>query len=286
MADRIGIIGGSGLYSIRDVETEEVVEPRTPFGSPSGPVTLGRLGDTGVAFLPRHGVGHRLMPSEVPFAANIYALKSEGVRTIIAVSAVGSMREDLAPRHFVVPDQLYDRTKGIRRHTFFGDGVVGHIGFAEPFCGNVRRVLLESAGEAGATAHDGGTYVCIEGPQFSTKAESRAYRAMGVDVIGMTAIPEAKLAREAGMCYATLAMVTDYDVWHESEGEVTVDMVMANMRHNVKLARATLHGALERLAAADLSGCSCRSAGAGSMITPEDARDPETLRKLRTVLEE
>ncbi len=285
MADRIGIIGGSGLYSVEGVETEDVIEPRTPFGSPSGPITLGRLGSTGVAFLPRHGTGHHLMPSEVPFAANIYALKREGVRTIVAVSAVGSMREDVEPRHFVVPDQLYDRTKGIRRHTFFGEGVVGHIGFADPFCGNVRSVLVEAAGEAGATTHNGGTYVCIEGPQFSTRAESRAYRSMGVDVIGMTAIPEAKLAREAGICYATLAMVTDYDVWHTSEGEVTVEMVMSNMRHNVKLARATLRGALERLAGSDLTGCSCRGAGAGSLITPEDARSPDALRKLETVLE-
>lgn len=285
MADRIGIIGGSGLYSIQGVEIENVVEPRTPFGSPSGPMTLGRLGETGVAFLPRHGTGHHLMPSEVPFAANIYALKSQGVRTVIAVSAVGSMREDVEPRHFVVPDQLYDRTKGIRRHTFFGGGVVGHIGFAEPFCGNLRGILVESARGAGATAHDGGTYICIEGPQFSTRAESRAYRNMGVDVIGMTAIPEAKLAREAGMCYATLAMVTDYDVWHTSEAEVTVEMVMANMRHNVKLARATLRGALQRLTEADLAGCSCRGAGAGSLITPEESRNPETLADLAVVLE-
>jgi 5'-methylthioadenosine phosphorylase len=286
MADRIGIIGGSGLYSIEGVEIEDVVEVETPFGAPSGPVTLGRLGDTGVAFLPRHGPGHHLMPSEVPFAANIHALKSRGVRTVIAVSAVGSMREDVEPRHFVVPDQIYDRTKGIRRHTFFGDGVVGHIGFADPFCSCVREVLVEAAREAGATTHDGGTYVCIEGPQFSSRAESRIYRGMGVDVIGMTAVPEAKLAREAGICYATLAMVTDYDVWHTSEAEVTVEMVMANMRHNVKLARKALPGALRRLAGGDLSGCCCRGAGAGSLITPEDARDAAAMERLKVVLEE
>lgn len=286
MTDRIGIIGGSGLYSVQDVEIEDVVERSTPFGNPSGPITLGRLGDTGLAFLPRHGPGHHLMPTEVPFAANIYALKSLGVRAIVAVSAVGSMREDVEPRHFVVPDQLYDRTKGIRRHTFFGGGVVGHVGFADPFCAHVRSILVESARGAGATTHDGGTYVCIEGPQFSTRAESRIYRGMGVDVIGMTAIPEAKLAREAGICYATLAMVTDYDVWHESEAEVTVEMVLQNMSHNVKLARATLSTALQRLADADLSGCGCRGAGAAAVITPEDSRDRQTLERLRVVLEE
>jgi len=286
MADRIGIIGGSGLYSIEGVEIEEVVEVETPFGSPSGPVTLGRLGDTGVAFLPRHGIGHHLMPSEVPYAANIHALKARGVRTVIAVSAVGSMREDVEPRHFVVPDQIFDRTKGIRRHTFFGDGVVGHIGFADPFCAGVREVLVDASREAGATTHDGGTYVCIEGPQFSTRAESRIYRGMGVDVIGMTAVPEAKLAREAGICYATLAMVTDYDVWHTSEAVVTVEMVMANMSHNVELARKTLHAALRRLDGTDCTECSCRGAGAGSLITSKDAGDAETLKRLEVVLEE
>lgn len=281
---RIGIMGGSGLYALDDVEIEETVEVPTPFGKPSSPVVLARMDGVGLAFLARHGAGHVLLPSEVPYAANIYALKSLGVRRIISVSAVGSLKERIAPRDFVIPGQLWDRTKGVRRSTFFGEGIVGHISFGEPYCPCMRELLAKSAEEAGARVHPSGDYICIEGPAFSTRAESRVYRAMGADIIGMTAVPEAKLAREANMCYATLAMATDYDAWHASEAEVTVEMVVANMAANTALARKTLSIAARAASAFEFT-CSCRSASGNAIMTAPEYRDPGRMEDLRVVLE-
>jgi 5'-methylthioadenosine phosphorylase len=285
MEERIGIIGGSGIYSLEGAEVEDSLSVRTPFGDPSGSVTLASMGGARLAFLARHGAGHVFTPSEVPYAANIYALKSLGVRRIFSVSAVGSLREDFPPRDFVVPDQIFDRTKGIRRSTFFGEGVVGHISFAHPFCDSLRQVLSAAAGKAGARVHHSGSYVCMEGPAFSTRAESLAYRAMGMDIIGMTAVPEAKLAREAGICYATLAMVTDFDVWRESGDEVTLDMIIANMNYNTDLARKTLAVAVAAASSVSCT-CGCRKASALAIMTAPDRRDPRKMADLGVVLED
>ncbi|NLP06575.1 S-methyl-5'-thioadenosine phosphorylase [Candidatus Fermentibacteria bacterium] len=283
MDERIGIVGGTGLYSLDGVEIEDSLQVETPFGRHSGPVVLASLSGARLAFLSRHGAGHVLSPSEVPYAANIYALKSLGVRRLVSVSAVGSMKEKIAPRDFVVPDQLLDRTKGIRRSTFFGEGVVGHISFGEPFCPVMRGILSKAAADAGARVHDGGTYICMEGPAFSTKAESKIYRSMGMDIIGMTAIPEAKLAREAGICYATLALVTDYDVWREATEEVTLEMVISNMNHNTALARETLTHAVAAVASASFD-CGCRAASANAVITAPESRNPGKMKDLEVVL--
>jgi 5'-methylthioadenosine phosphorylase len=242
----IGVIGGSGLYQIEGLSDVEEVHVQTPFGSPSDAITIGTLAGQRVAFLPRHGRGHRILPSELPARANIYALKSLGVEYVISVSAVGSLREELAPLHVVIPDQLVDRTRQ-RVSTFFGEGLVVHIAFEPPFCPTLSDVLYAAAQEAGATVHKGGTYVCIEGPQFSTLAESQLYRQWGMDIIGMTALPEAKLAREAEMSYAMVAMVTDYDVWHTSEEPVTVEMVLQNLQKNVEMAKAIIKAAVPRI---------------------------------------
>jgi 5'-methylthioadenosine phosphorylase len=233
----IGVIGGSGLYAMEGLEEVERVELTTPFGAPSDTYILGTIAGRRVAFLPRHGVGHRLMPSEVPSQANIYGFKQLGVRWLISVSAVGSLREEYAPGHVVIPDQLFDRTKGIRAPTFFGDGLVVHVAFDKPFDRQLSDVLEQAAGAAGATVHRGGTYVCMEGPQFSTLAESEENRRSGHALIGMTALPEAKLAREAEIAYATLALVTDYDCWHPDHDAVTVDAVVKVLRANAALAQ-------------------------------------------------
>ena len=213
----IGVIGGTGLYRIEGLQDAEEAYPDTPFGKPSDAIVTGTLNGVGVAFLPRHGRGHRLMPSEIPYRANVYALKSLGVERVISVSAVGSLREDIRPLDMIVPDQLIDRTVG-RPSTFFGDGLIAHVGMADPFCPEMRDILYNSASEMGARTHPSGALVIINGPQFSTKAESHMYRSWGADIIGMTALPEAKLAREAEMCYSILACSTDYDCWHESAG--------------------------------------------------------------------
>lgn len=281
---RVGIIGGSGLYNLEGVESVSEQEIETPFGRPSAPVVTGKLSGVSFAFIARHGVGHRYSPSEVPYAANIYALKSIGVRHIIGISAVGSLREEIEPKHFVIADQIFDRTKGIRRHTFFGDGVVGHIGFAEPFCERLRKKLIDVSKSAGITIHTEGIYVCMEGPQFSTRAESNTYRKMGMDVIGMTAIPEAKLAREAGICYATIALVTDYDVWRSVEEEVTIEMVLANMKHNTTNVKKILPGVIKAL---DADRENCHSGcGEFAVITASDARSAEKMKKLKVILED
>jgi 5'-methylthioadenosine phosphorylase len=233
----IGLIGGSGLYKMNDLEDVEEVTLETPYGSPSDAYVVGTLAGHRVAFLPRHGRGHRYMPTEVPARANIYGFKKLGVQYLLSISAVGSLKEEYAPGHVVIPDQIFDRTKGIRPFTFYGDGIVTHVVFDRPFCQILREKLLAAAKKAGATVFDGGTYVCMEGPQFSTLAESEENRRRGHDLIGMTALPEAKLAREAEIAYATMAMVTDYDCWHPSHDSVTIESVIAVLNANVELSQ-------------------------------------------------
>ncbi len=239
MTGVIGIIGGSGFYELPGVTDVRTVEVDTPFGKPLDPPMLGKLGGREVAFISRHGKGHRVDPTHIPARANVFALKTLGVTHLISVSAVGSLREELEPLHMVAPDQLFDRTV-LRPRSFFGDGIVVHVAFDKPYCPDLRRKLVEAVRDAGGTAHDGGTYICIEGPQFSTQAESVVYRNWGMSVIGMTALPEARLAREAEMCYATLAMVTDYDTWHPEHSSVTVDVVGRTLAGNVRLAKEAL----------------------------------------------
>ena len=264
---QVGIIGGSGFYEMEGFTDGQEVRVDTPFGPPSDTLTVGRLGDVPLAFLPRHGRGHRIIPTELPARANIYALKSLGVERVIAVSAVGSMKEQIRPLDLVVPDQLMDRTKS-RPSTFFGDGLAAHVSFADPFCPHLSTALVDAASQVGARVHAGGTYVCIEGPQFSTRAESRIYRQWGVDVIGMTALPEAKLAREAELCYASLALATDYDVWHESEAEVTVEMVVSNLLKNVETSKKVVGAAVAALPGERT--CACPAALRDAIITQRD----------------
>ena len=267
----IGVIGGSGLYQMDGLSDVQEVRVETPFGAPSDVITVGRLGDVSLAFLPRHGRGHRLNPTEVPSRANIWALKRLGVQWVFSVSAVGSLREDYAPLHLVVPDQIFDRTR-LRPGSFFEGGVVVHASFADPFCPHLSGLLWETmSGMGDVTSHRGGTLVCIEGPLFSTKAESHIYRQLGCDIIGMTALPEAKLAREAELCYATIACVTDYDVWRESEETVTVEMVVANLQKNVANAQRIIRNMAGRLPAdRATSPCDCSHALANAiMTTPE-----------------
>lgn len=266
---KLGIIGGSGLYSIEGLRDVQEVTIDTPFGAPSDAIVTGTLGDTPVAFLPRHGRGHRLTPTEVPARANIYALKSLGVEWVIAVSAVGSLREDYAPLDLVVPDQIFDRTKGERPNTFFGGGLVAHVSFADPFCPHLSNLLVETMQPMSEfKTHRGGTYVAMEGPQFSTKAESNIYRQLGCSIIGMTAIPEAKLAREAELHYAMVACVTDYDVWRESGETVTVEMVVANVTRNVENAKRIIREISQRIPADGASlTCGCASALANAIQT-------------------
>ena len=236
---KIGIIGGSGLYKMEGMTGVEKVKVSTPFGEPSDAIILGNLEGVRVAFLPRHGEGHRISPSELPAKANIYALKSLGVERIISVSAVGSLKGEIEPLDIVIPDQLIDATKG-RASTFFTDGIVGHVSLAEPFCPVLSQLAFETSTKVGAKVHNGGTYLVMEGPQFSTKAESQLYRSWGADVIGMTALPEAKLAREAEICYATVAIVTDYDCWHPSYQSVTTEMILANLKKGIDTVRRIL----------------------------------------------
>ena len=281
---RIGIIGGSGLYEIQGLQQVSTSRVDTPYGRPSDEIVQGTIDGVDVAFLPRHGKGHRLSPSELPTQANIWALKTLGVTHLLSISAVGSLREDYAPRDIVVPDQLLDRTKGIRPASFFGEGIVAHISLAEPFCPELRAVVLEVARRAGqARVHDGGTLVVMEGPQFSTKAESHFYRQIGGDLIGMTALPEAKLAREAGICYCTIAMVTDYDVWHESEETVSTDMVVANLLANVGTAKTLIREVAPRVAGLPRD-CECADALMSAMITSRDAMPAARVEALRLIL--
>lgn len=277
----IGVIGGSGLYEMEGLTDLQEVRLETPFGDPSDSITVGKLGGRSVAFLPRHGRGHRLSPSELPAQANIYALKSLGVKWLISVSAVGSMKEEIAPLDIVIPDQIFDRTV-LRPRTFFENGPVVHVGFAEPFCEELRGLIHRGAQRAGAKVHNGGSYICIEGPQFSTKAESRMYRQWDVDVIGMTAIPEAKLAREAEMCYAMLALSTDYDSWHETEEVVTVEMVVSNMHRNVYMAKEILRQVIPELPTEPT--CPCQHALKYAIMTPSEAIPAETKERLKLLI--
>ena len=277
----LGFIGGSGLYDIEGLTDRREVEVSTPFGVPSDSIVTGSLDGVRVAFLPRHGRGHRITPTEIPVRANIYALKSLGVERILSVSAVGSLREELRPLDLVIPDQIIDRTKE-RVSTFFGDGLVAHVGFADPFCPNLRRNSLDAA-DGLTTTHDGGTYVVIEGPQFSTRAESALYRSWRADVIGMTALPEAKLAREAEICYATLAFVTDYDVWREAEEDVSVEMVIANLMKNVETARTIIRSVTARVSPE--RECGCGKALETAIITGRDLIPSETRERLSLLVD-
>ena len=274
---QIGIIGGSGLYDMAELTDREDRVVSTPFGEPSGPYVLATLRGRRVAFLARHGIGHRLMPSELNFRANIYGFKSLGVEWILSASAVGSLREDFKPTDLVVPDQFFDRTRN-RTSTFFGDGLVAHVGFAHPFCGTLSGIMYNSAVDAGATVHRGGTYVCMAGPQFSTVAESKSYRAAGFDIIGMTNLQEAKLAREAEICYTTLALVTDYDCWHPDHDAVTVDMVIQTLTQNARTAQQVIARAVEQLPVART--CECARALATAIITRPDAISPAARARL------
>lgn len=271
----VGVIGGSGFYELLENAREVTID--TPFGAPSDSFFLGEMDGVPVAFLPRHARGHRILPGEINFRANIWAMKALGVRYVLSASAVGSLREEIAPLDVVVPDQLFDRTKG-RPSTFFGEGIVVHMGFADPFCPYTSKLVAEAARAVGATVHEGGTYVCIEGPQFSTRAESRAYRQMGFDIIGMTNLQEAKLAREAELCYATMATVTDYDVWYEGEEDVTLEQVLANVQRNVATAQAIV-----KKVVADLDqerDCVCRHAVEFAINTPAELVPRATKDKL------
>lgn len=280
----IGVIGGSGLYQMEGMTDVEEVKVETPFGDPSDVITLGKVEGVSMAFIPRHGRGHRISPTEIPVRANIWALKSLGVEWVVSVSAVGSLREHIAPRDLVIPDQLFDRTRS-RVNTFFEGGIVVHCTFAEPFCPTVSKLLLEAARELGdVKVHEGGTYVCIEGPLFSTRAESRVYRSWGMDIIGMTALPEAKLAREAELCYAVIACATDYDVWHESEESVTVEMVISNLSANVANAQRILRKVAQKIPA-DRSSNTCECPGAlGSAIITDRSRIPREVREKYSLL--
>ncbi|MDH4226557.1 MAG: S-methyl-5'-thioadenosine phosphorylase [Deltaproteobacteria bacterium] len=282
MSERvIGVIGGSGLYEMEGLSEVKNVKVSTPFGDPSDEYITGRLGDAKLVFLPRHGRGHRLTPSEINYRANIYGMKKLGVEWLISVSAVGSMKEEIAPGHIVIVDQFFDRTSK-RVSSFFGSGIVGHVEFAEPVCGNLSSVLYDASKKAGATVHKGGTYICIEGPQFSTKAESKTYRKWGVDVIGMTNIPEAKLAREAEICYATIALSTDYDCWHETEESVTVDMILETIRKNVSTAKAIIGHAAKGIA--HPRNCKCASAMKFATVTDKKAIPEKTKKDLDIIL--
>ena len=276
----VGVLGGSGLYRMAGLEGAREERLTTPFGDPSDAYVRGVVGGRPVVFLARHGRGHLLMPSEINFRANLYGFKMLGVERLISVSAVGSMKDHLAPLDVVLPDQFIDRTHG-RKSTFFGDGVVAHVSFADPVCPDLRAVLSRSAEEAGVRRHDGGTYVCIEGPQFSTRAESRAYRAWNVDVIGMTNVQEAKLAREAEICYATLAMVTDYDCWKEDEPPVTVEEVVARLNDNARNAETILTRALARLP--EERRCACATALATAIITDRSRITAAAKTRLRAI---
>jgi len=278
----IGIIGGSGLYEMEGLESVEERRLETPFGPPSDAYITGTLEGRRVAFLPRHGRGHRLMPSELNFRANIFGFKLLGAEWVISAAAVGSMREDLPPRDIVIPDQFFDRTKG-RISTFFGDGIVAHVSFADPTCPVLGKQLLAAGETVGARMHWGGTYLCMEGPQFSTRAESRIYRSWGVDVIGMTNLQEAKLCREAEICYATLAMVTDYDVWHDTEADVTVEAVVAVLKQNAETAKAIIKAAVSSFPARR-EGCHCPYALRDAIISAPSAIPPQVRERLRPII--
>ena len=281
---KIGIIGGSGLYQMPELTEVEEVRVETPFGDPSDAFIVGTLEGERVAFLPRHGRGHKLLPTELPFRANIYAMKSLGVERILSASAVGSLQEQYVPLDMVIPSQFFDRTRA-RAHesTFFGEGIVAHVTFAHPVCDSLGDVLEKSCGAADVKVHRGGTYLCMEGPAFSTKAESNVYRSWGMDVIGMTNLQEAKLAREAEICYATLALVTDYDCWHEGHDAVTVEAVVEYLNKNVRNAQIIMREAVKALGRAGRA-CECGSALKNAIFTPQELWPEATTKKLDAVI--
>src|SRR5512137_1579006 len=277
----VGVIGGSGLYEMEGLTNVRTVKVTTPFGKPSDDYLIGTLHGVRVAFLPRHGRGHRIMPTDINYRANIYGMKKLGVERIISVSAVGSMKEDIKPGDIVVPDQFYDHTKH-RRSTFFGNGIVAHVGMADPVCAGLCAVLMEGGNNVGATVHRGGTYLCMEGPQFSTRAESMTYREWNVDVIGMTNATEAKLAREAEICYSTIALATDYDCWHHSEEAVTVEAVLAVMKHNIETSKAMIRQAVQMLP--EHPACGCNEALRNAIMTPAKLIPTKTKRDLAPII--
>lgn len=277
---KLAVIGGSGLYAMGDLEKVDEIKVVTPFGDPSDVVTIVNFQGTEVAFLPRHSRGHSISPTNIPSRANIYALKTLGVESVVSVSAVGSLREGLRPLDLVIPNQLIDRTRN-REDTFFDCGIVAHIGFSDPFCPVLSNTIYECAGTVSERVHLGGTYVVIEGPAFSSRAESNMYRSWGADIIGMTALPEAKLAREAEICYSTLACVTDYDCWHNAEEAVTVEMVIANLQRNIANSQDILRKMIPMVSNGD---CNCRDALKDSILTQLD-RVPSNLRdKMRPIM--
>jgi 5'-methylthioadenosine phosphorylase len=278
---KIGVIGGTGLYEVEGLTDKQGLNIDTPFGKPSASILVGTLEGRRVAFLPRHGKNHSISPSELPSRANIWALKSLGVEHIIAVNSVGSFKKEIKGGDLLIPDQLIDRTK-LRQNTFFGEGVVAHIQFADPFCADLRKLLAEVATEAGADVHSKGTYVVMEGPAFSTRAESRLHRSWGADVIGMTALPEAKLAKEAEICYAIIACATDYDSWHETEVPVSVDVVLETMRRQEGLCKNIIKLAINRLP--EKRNCGCDAALSGAILTAEKAIPSTTKKKLELLI--
>lgn len=273
---KIGIIGGTGLYKMEGLKKTEAITVHTPFGSPSDNYLVGELDGIKVAFLPRHGMGHRILPHELNFRANIYGFKKIGVERIISVSAVGSMREEIEPLHMVLPDQFFDRTRK-RIDTFFGGGIVAHVSFSHPICLQLRSTLYEKIKELGLTVHNGGTYLCIEGPQFSTKAESYIYRSWKVDIIGMTNLQEAKLAREAEICYATIALVTDYDCWREDEDNLSIEMIINNLNKNTENVKNVIRKVVPEIVTLERN-CPCCSALKNAIITQEDMI-PDTVKE-------
>ena len=281
----IGVIGGSGLYEIEGLANIQEVTLETPFGAPSDAFITGALGGAKMVFLPRHGRGHRFLPSEVNYRANIYGMKKLGVEQIISVSAVGSMKEEIVPGHIVIPDQFFDRTQGKRASTFFGNGVVGHVQFADPICSGLAEILAESAIEVGATVHKGGTYICIEGPNFSTRAESNIFRSWGVDIIGMTNVPESRLAREAEICYGTVALATDYDCWHDGHDDVTVEAVLEVIRQNVTTAKHIIKAATAKIVAERTArDCECATALQFAIMTEKSLIPEETKQALEPLI--
>ena len=279
---RIGVIGGSGLYEMEGLHDVETVKLTTPWGNPSDDLVKGTFNDTELIFLPRHGRGHKVTPTEINYRANIYAMKMLEVDWIISVSAVGSMKNEIAPGHIVIPSQFIDHTKK-RESTFFGDGVVAHVSMADPVCGQLSQVLFNAAFDSGGTVHMGGTYICIEGPQFSTKAESELYRSWDVDVIGMTNMPEAKLAREAEICYSTLALSTDYDCWHEDHDDVTVEDIIATLMKNVEMAKEVIKNVVERVPGE--KKCGCATALSNAIITSKEEIQKSDNKKIKLLIE-
>jgi 5'-methylthioadenosine phosphorylase len=277
----LGVIGGSGLYHFEGLTQVETLDVETPFGKPSAPITIGTLSGKRVAFLARHGIGHHISPTEVNYRANIYALKAIGVHRVVSVSACGSLRDDFAPGNIIIPDQVFDFTRD-RNRSFFGEGLVVHIGTADPFCKELSTQLSNAVSSSGGVVHQGGSLITIEGPRFSTKAESNAYRAWGMSIIGMTACPEAFLAREAEICYATMAHVTDYDVWHVSEEPVSVEMVIRTLLNNTALAQKAIQTLVENLP--EETDCACQHALADAIITQRDRISPATAQKLDLIV--